>query len=73
MKNGKYKLTLEIELRGLDDAGEALKAIADMLIEMHENEETPDGATFELMEEFEEEYETEEDDGVEELNFDDAA
>lgn len=73
MKNGKYKLTIEVELRGMDDASEALKAVADMIIEMNDNEEMPEGATFELLEEIEPDYDTDEDDGVEELDFDQAS
>lgn len=73
MKNGKYKMTLEVELRGLDDTEEAAKAVADMIVEMHENEEMPEGVVFELLEEFEPDYEVEENDGVEELDFDNAS
>lgn len=72
MQNGKYKVTIEVEINGMGDAQEALKGVADMIIEMHEAEETPDAVTFELLEEYDAEYE-DEDDGIEELNFDKAS
>ena len=76
MKNGIYNITINgITLAGMENHEEALVAIAKMIIEMHENEEDLSSLepTLELIEEHEAEYETEEDDGVEELDFEQAS
>ena len=72
MKNGSYNITLNgIILADMESPEEALVAIARMILEMHENEDDLLSLepTLELIEEHEAEYETEEDDGVEELDF----
>lgn len=76
MKNGIYNITINgITLAGMENHEEALVAVARMIIEMHENEEDLSSLepTLELIEEHETEYETEEDDGVEELDFEQAS
>lgn len=76
MKNGIYNITINgITLTGRKNYEEALVAVAKMIIKMHENEEDFSNLepTLELIEEHETEYETEEDDGVEELDFEQAS
>ena len=72
MKNGVYKISLEVELTGMESTEEAIEAITNMLLEMQDNEEVPQ-MEFELLQEGpEQEYLDEEDDGVEEVDFADA-
>lgn len=71
MKNGKYRLVLEVELNGAENHNEALRSIAESLIDLDDNDQVPEAFSLDLLEEFEAEYETEEE-ALEELDFEQA-
>jgi len=73
---GIYNITISMENMELDENSteEAIVALARHIIKNAEKEEALDAsASFDLIEIIDEEYALEEDDGVEELNFDDVA
>jgi translation elongation factor EF-Tu-like GTPase len=72
MTNGKYKVTFEVEIVGMQNGQEATHAIVDMFNEMRDNEEAP-AMEFELIEEGVEQEYLEEEEEVEELDLEQAS
>ncbi len=72
MKNGTYQVSFQVDLSSLVTEEEANAAIRGMIEEMLLDDEFPE-VNFELLEEHEVEYSQDEDDGVEELNFEESA
>lgn len=69
MKNGIYKITLNMQLTNFKTEEEAVEAIAAYLVD--QDDETDTVVNFEMLEEFDPEYHTE--DEVDELNFEESA
>lgn len=72
MNNGKYKVSLEVELTGMESPEEAAHAIIDMLNEMREQEEAP-VMEFELLEEGVDQEYLEDEEEVAELDLSEAS
>jgi hypothetical protein len=72
MKNGKYKVTFEVELTGMESGQEATHAIVDMFNEMRDNEEAP-AMEFELIEEGVDQEWLDEEEEVAELDLEQAS
>jgi len=70
MKNGIYKVSIEVEITDCQDVNEATSEVWGMLTKIVEDEESIE-VNFELTEESHTDYTTEEDE-LEELNFEEA-
>ncbi len=68
MKMGKYRVSFDVDFDSAGSQEEAEQAVREMVIEMLDNEEFPK-VEFELLEEFDPEYHTEEEEEMQELNF----
>jgi hypothetical protein len=66
MKSGTYRVTLEVEIKDCQDKDEATNSLMAMFSEMIDDDLVPE-VDFELLEEFDIEYQTE--DEVQELEF----
>lgn len=69
MKSGTYKVTFHVDLVGCNNEEEAHSAVSQMVNEALDDDRFPE-LEFELVEELDEEYNTEEE--VEELDFEEA-
>ena len=67
MKTGSYKVSFDVNLNGCEDSEEAHRAVALLIQEMLDEDNFP-VLKFELLEEFDLEYEVEEDE-LKELDF----
>lgn len=67
MKSGTYQVSFNVDLANCEDADAALEALKRTVGRMIAKDEFPE-VDFELVEEFDIEYETEEDE-IQELNF----
>lgn len=70
MKPGKYFVFFEVDFDSEGSHDEATQAVKDMCLEMLQKDEFPE-VKFDLIEEIDPEYNTEEDE-LEELNFEEA-
>lgn len=75
MKNGVYNISISgVSLQGMESTDDAVLEVARMIIRMHENEDDLSALepAFEVVEEFDPEYETEEEE-LDELDFEQAS
>jgi hypothetical protein len=67
MKSGTYRISFDVELKDCGSKEEAAQSIAEYISEMLDDELFPD-LEMEMIEEFDEEYGTDEEE-IQELNF----
>jgi hypothetical protein len=74
MKNGTYHVSFQVDISNCETEEEAQRWLIKLIVDSIEQDdiEFPE-VDFELIEEHEVEYHTEEDDGVEELDFEETA